>query len=213
MYWNAEIIWQLETLVWPKQLNLKSCNNLSAGRSSISRRKNQHTNQLEFFALFNIRAHSPERAPVADKLINAQNRLQRERTRGWVWSAKMAHPSRERRGVLAVIIVTHFRLRLGVDYINDSRQLNWRVVSKLDWPSESWAGGRALSRASLLICRCIIDGEPPRAVTTGKLTAQVNYGPAGIWRAIERPSQVMVIWSARILHITHTTAKQVSRVC
>jgi hypothetical protein len=35
-------------------------------------------------------------------------------------------------GILAVIIVTHFRLRLGVDYINDSRQLNWRVVSKLD---------------------------------------------------------------------------------
>lgn len=67
------------------------------------------------------------------------------------------------------------------------------------------AGKRSASRASLLICRCIIDSEPPRAVTTGKLTAQVNYGPAGIWRAMERSSRVMVIWSARIYY-THGQA-------
>jgi hypothetical protein len=56
----------------------KSCNNLAAGRSR-SRHKNQHTNQLEFFTLFNIRAHSAGRAPAVDKLINARAKSPPER--------------------------------------------------------------------------------------------------------------------------------------
>lgn len=122
-----------------QNLILKSCNNLSQLDTAAAAAAKTNIPISWSFSLCLTFAPTRRYQP-ADKLINAQNRLQRERMRGCVGGCVCeraqkwlgAHPSSSSGGVLAVVIVTHFRLRLGVDYINDSRQLNWRVVSKLD---------------------------------------------------------------------------------